>query len=141
MTSKVTLETVEHIEDSHRATPAGKRPASVESGVVTVHARHSEFCRHLTTSTVMLPIPLATTPQFSTGIVSVEWRLGFEFVLAAGGVDTPPVVIEGLPGGDTIVVGPAAVEVDKIKWNMPISVLPTNPVNLPSINAVVTDMF
>lgn len=89
----------------------------------------------------MLPIPLATTPQFSTGIVSVEWRLGFEFVLAAGGVDTPPVVIEGLPGGDTIVVGPAAVEVDKIKWNMPISVLPTNPVNLPSINAVVTDMF
>ena len=140
----VTLETVEHIEDTHRVTPAGKNRSSVESGVITVHAKHLQFCRHLTTATIMLPIPLATTPQFSTGIVSVEWRLGFEFVLAAGDIDTFATINDSIPGskrGDQLTVGPSAVPVETIKWNLPISVLPTHPSNLPSVNAVATKLI
>jgi hypothetical protein len=144
----VTLETVELIEEAHRPpTDKQKRAATAtgETGTVTVHAKQALFCRHLTTSTVMLPVPLTATPQFSTGIVSVEWRLAFEFVLGGGDVDVPnQLTSEGITGGnegDVINTGPTKVPVETIKWQLPISVLPTDPSHLPAINALLSTVF
>eukprot|EP00039_Didymoeca_costata_P002875 m.63356 g.63356 ORF g.63356 m.63356 type:complete len:126 (-) comp11577_c0_seq1:37-414(-) len=95
-------------------------------------------------TTLTLPIPLKATPQFSTDIVQVEWRLSFEFVLECQNPvsEDPNTDIKeneqtdaNLDDDDDVITcAPELIDVETLRWNLPISVLPTHPSNLPSQN-------
>jgi hypothetical protein len=73
--------------------------------------------------------------QCRTDIVSIKWRLAFEFVL---GVETPAESsADGGVGGsaDSVASAPAQVEVEKLHWTLPIVVLSAYPSNIPSHNS------
>ncbi|XP_069061808.1 RAB6A-GEF complex partner protein 2 isoform X3 [Pleurodeles waltl] len=92
----------------------------------STHARHQESCLHTAKSNFSLPIPLSSAPGFSTNIVSLKWRLHFEFVTSREPVETPTVP-EDQP--ETITwTGAEQIDVDTFSWDLPIKVLPTNPV-------------
>lgn len=92
----------------------------------STHARHQESCLHTAKSNFSLPIPLSSAPGFSTNIVSLKWRLHFEFVTSREPVETPTVP-ENQP--ETITwTGAEQIDVDTFSWDLPIKVLPTNPV-------------
>jgi hypothetical protein len=67
-------------------------------------------------------------------VVGLRWQLSFEFTVEAGHSS------ELLGSSETIRNAPSRVEVDTLRWMLPISVLPTNPVHLPAsiVNHVVT---
>ncbi|XP_039401842.1 RAB6A-GEF complex partner protein 2 isoform X3 [Mauremys reevesii] len=92
----------------------------------TTHARHQESCLHTARCSFSLPVPLSSTPGFTTNIVSLKWRLHFEFVTSreSGEAHTVPE-----NQSETITwTGVEQIEVDTFSWDLPIKVLPTNPV-------------
>lgn len=92
---------------------------------VTGHGRHLESCLHTASSHFSLPIPLNVTPGFSTDIVSLRWRLHFEFVTAREPMEPP--VVQQNQSEVTVWSGAEHVDVDTFSWDLPIKVLPTNP--------------
>lgn len=92
---------------------------------VTGHGRHMESCLHTASSHFSLPIPLNVTPGFSTDIVTLRWRLHFEFVTAREPME-PPTVLQN-QSEVTVWAGAEHVDVDTFSWDLPIKVLPTNP--------------
>eukprot|EP00039_Didymoeca_costata_P002877 m.63371 g.63371 ORF g.63371 m.63371 type:complete len:416 (-) comp11577_c0_seq3:37-1284(-) len=133
----VVLESIETFE-----TPEKEDAPARES--IKEYSKWSHFCRHLTSTTLTLPIPLKATPQFSTDIVQVEWRLSFEFVLECQNPvsEDPNTDIKeneqtdaNLDDDDDVITcAPELIDVETLRWNLPISVLPTHPSNLPSQN-------
>ncbi|XP_029439049.1 RAB6A-GEF complex partner protein 2 isoform X3 [Rhinatrema bivittatum] len=92
----------------------------------STHTRHQESCLHTSSSNFSLPIPLSSTPGFSTNIVTLKWRLHFEFVTSREPVEVPT-----LPENHAEPLtwtGAEYIDVDTFSWNLPIKVLPTNPV-------------
>ncbi|XP_033839875.1 RAB6A-GEF complex partner protein 2 [Periophthalmus magnuspinnatus] len=92
---------------------------------VTGHGRHLESCLHTASSHFSLPIPLNVTPGFSTDIVTLRWRLHFEFVTAREPMEPP--VVQQNQSEVTVWSGAEHVDVDTFSWDLPIKVLPTNP--------------
>uniref|UniRef100_A0A8C6HM30 RAB6A GEF compex partner 1 n=1 Tax=Mus spicilegus TaxID=10103 RepID=A0A8C6HM30_MUSSI len=73
----VSLQTEEWVQPEYQR----RRGTGVAPSVSHVtHARHQESCLHTTRTSFSLPIPLCSTPGFCTAIVSLKWRLHFEFV-------------------------------------------------------------
>uniref|UniRef100_H0YUD1 RGP1 homolog, RAB6A GEF complex partner 1 n=1 Tax=Taeniopygia guttata TaxID=59729 RepID=H0YUD1_TAEGU len=95
----------------------------------TVHARHQESCLHTAQSSFSLPIPLSSTPGFTTNIVSLKWRLHFEFVTSGESAGT--CLVRGSQSEAVTWTGVEQMEVDTFSWDLPIKVLPTNPSWLP----------
>nr|XP_060617088.1 RAB6A-GEF complex partner protein 2 [Anolis sagrei ordinatus] len=132
----VSLQTEERVQEGFRRQRAP--PASFST-----HARHQEACLHTARTSFSLPIPLSSAPGFTTNIVSLKWRLHFEFVTSreassssalAGGEAPPTGTPEGPSSPPTslsheasIWTGEEQVEVDTLSWDLPIKVLPTNP--------------
>uniref|UniRef100_A0A3P8V1E6 GP1 homolog, RAB6A GEF complex partner 1 n=1 Tax=Cynoglossus semilaevis TaxID=244447 RepID=A0A3P8V1E6_CYNSE len=114
----VSLQSEEEIQTQYQ-----RRPGQAVS--VTGHGRHLESCLHTASSHFSLPVPLNVTPGFSTDIVSLRWRLHFEFVTAREPMEPPTV----LPNQSEVTVwtGAEQVDVDTFSWDLPIKVLPTNP--------------
>ncbi|KAK1175116.1 RAB6A-GEF complex partner protein 2 [Acipenser ruthenus] len=115
----VSLQSEEHVEEQYQRRPG--QPASL-----TAHTRHQESCLHTAATHFCLPIPLSATPGFNTDIVSLRWRLHFEFVTARDPVEPPTV-----PENQSEVItwtGADHIDVDTFSWDLPIKVLPTNPV-------------
>ncbi|KAI2662778.1 RAB6A-GEF complex partner protein 2 [Labeo rohita] len=100
-----------------------RRPGQAIS--VTGHGRHLESCLHTASSHFSLPVPLNVTPGFTTDIVTLRWRLHFEFVTAREPVEAP-VVLQN-QSEVTVWTGAEHVDVDTFSWDLPIKVLPTNP--------------
>ncbi|XP_072777790.1 RAB6A-GEF complex partner protein 2 isoform X3 [Taeniopygia guttata] len=92
----------------------------------TVHARHQESCLHTAQSSFSLPIPLSSTPGFTTNIVSLKWRLHFEFVTSGESAGT--CLVRGSQSEAVTWTGVEQMEVDTFSWDLPIKVLPTNPI-------------
>ncbi|NWV62600.1 RGP1 protein, partial [Malurus elegans] len=92
----------------------------------TVHARHQESCLHTAQSSFSLPIPLSSTPGFTTNIVSLKWRLHFEFVTSGESAGT--CLVRGNQSEAVTWTGVEQMEVDTFSWDLPIKVLPTNPI-------------
>ncbi|XP_068109504.1 RAB6A-GEF complex partner protein 2 [Hyperolius riggenbachi] len=114
----VSLQTEESVQEEYRRSHA--QPLSINT-----HAQHHESCLHTASSNFSLPIPLASCPGFTTNIVSLKWRLHFEFVTAREPVETPTV-----PENQSEIItwtGAEHIDVDTFSWDMPIKVLPTNP--------------
>ncbi|KAE8637041.1 hypothetical protein XENTR_v10003290 [Xenopus tropicalis] len=114
----VLLQTEESVQEEYRRSRA--QPVSV-----TTHAQHHESCLHSAGTNFSLPIPLTSCPGFSTNIVSLKWRLHFEFVTSREPVEAPTV-----PENQSEIItwtGAGQIEVDTFSWDLPIKVLPTNP--------------
>lgn len=114
----VSLQSEEEIQQQYQ-----RRPGQTAS--VTGHGRHLESCLHTAFSHFSLPIPLNVTPGFSRDIVTLRWRLHFEFVTAREPME-PPTVLQN-QSEVTVWAGAEHVDVDTFSWNLPIKVLPTNP--------------
>ncbi|KFW61298.1 Retrograde Golgi transport protein RGP1, partial [Pygoscelis adeliae] len=92
----------------------------------STHARHQEACLHTAQSSFSLPIPLSSTPGFTTNIVSLKWRLHFEFVTSGESAGT--CLVRGSQSEAVTWTGVEQIEVDTFSWDLPIKVLPTNPI-------------
>ncbi|KAM9292277.1 RAB6A-GEF complex partner protein 2, partial [Gastrophryne carolinensis] len=115
----VMLQTEESVQEEYRRAP-GQAPA------ITTHAQHHESCLHTASSHFSLPLPLSCCPSFTTNIVSLKWRLHFEFVTARKPVEAPCV-----PENQSEIItwtGAEHINVDTFSWDLPIKVLPTNPI-------------
>ncbi|XP_065262650.1 RAB6A-GEF complex partner protein 2 [Emys orbicularis] len=115
----VSLQTEESIQEEFQRRHG--QPVSYST-----HARHQESCLHTARSSFSLPVPLSSTPGFTTNIVSLKWRLHFEFVTSreSGEAHTVP----ENPSETITWTGVEQIEVDTFSWDLPIKVLPTNPV-------------
>ncbi|XP_068945235.1 RAB6A-GEF complex partner protein 2 isoform X2 [Petaurus breviceps papuanus] len=118
----VSLQTEETVQPEYQR----RRGASGAPSVSHVtHARHQESCLHTTRTSFSLPIPLSSTPGFCTAIVSLKWRLHFEFVTSREpGLALVPPLEQPEP---VVWTGPEQVPVDTFSWDLPIKVLPTSP--------------
>ncbi|XP_076829384.1 RAB6A-GEF complex partner protein 2 [Brachyhypopomus gauderio] len=114
----VSLQCEEEVCEQYRRRP-------VQAGSVTSHGRHTESCLHTASSHFCLPVPLNVTPGFSTDVVTLRWRLHFEFVTAREPVE-PPTVMQS-QSEVTVWTGTEQVDVDTFSWDLPVKVLPTNP--------------
>lgn len=114
----VSLQSEEEIQQQYQ-----RRPGQATS--VTGHGRHLESCLHTASSHFSLPIPLNVTPGFSTDIVTLRWRLHFEFVTAREPMEPP--IVQQNQSEVTVWSGAEHVDVDTFSWDLPIKVLPTNP--------------
>ncbi|KFQ27991.1 Retrograde Golgi transport protein RGP1, partial [Merops nubicus] len=85
-----------------------------------------EACLHTAQSSFSLPIPLSSTPGFTTNIVSLKWRLHFEFVTSGESART--CLVRGNQPEAVTWTGVEQMEVDTFSWDLPIKVLPTNPI-------------
>ncbi|XP_034020068.1 RAB6A-GEF complex partner protein 2 [Thalassophryne amazonica] len=114
----VSLQSEEAIQQQYQ-----RRPGQAVS--VTGHGRHLESCLHTACTHFSFPIPLNVTPGFSTDVVTLTWRLHFEFVTAREPME-PPTVLQN-QSEVTVWAGAEQVDVDTFSWDLPIKVLPTNP--------------
>ncbi|XP_021582651.2 RAB6A-GEF complex partner protein 2 isoform X2 [Ictidomys tridecemlineatus] len=118
----VSLQTEERVQPEYQRRRGTGGAPSVSH---VTHARHQESCLHTTRTSFSLPIPLSSTPGFCTAIVSLKWRLHFEFVTSREpGLILLPPVEQPEPATWT---GPEQVPVDTFSWDLPIKVLPTSP--------------
>ncbi|XP_048406220.1 RAB6A-GEF complex partner protein 2 isoform X3 [Stegostoma tigrinum] len=115
----VSLQTEEHVQEEYQRKPG--QPVSLST-----HARHQESCLHTAKTHFSLPIPLSATPSFMTAVVTLKWRLHFEFVTAREPVE-PPTVLENQSEIITW-TGTGKIDVDTFSWDLSMKVLPTNPV-------------
>ncbi|XP_063312744.1 RAB6A-GEF complex partner protein 2 [Pelobates fuscus] len=114
----VCLQAEESVQEEYRRSRS--QPVTIST-----HAQHLESCLHTACSHFSLPLPLSSCPGFSTNIVSLKWRLHFEFVTAREPVEAPTV-----PENQSEIItwtGAAHIDVDTFSWDLPIKVLPTNP--------------
>uniref|UniRef100_A0A8C1JWV9 RAB6A-GEF complex partner protein 2-like n=1 Tax=Cyprinus carpio TaxID=7962 RepID=A0A8C1JWV9_CYPCA len=114
----VSLQSEEEVQEQYQRCPG-------QAVSVTGHGRHLESCLHTASSHFSLPVPLNVTPGFTTDIVTLRWRLHFEFVTAREPVEAP-VVLQN-QSEVTVWTGAEHVDVDTFSWDLPIKVLPTNP--------------
>uniref|UniRef100_A0A8C0AV12 RGP1 homolog, RAB6A GEF complex partner 1 n=1 Tax=Buteo japonicus TaxID=224669 RepID=A0A8C0AV12_9AVES len=115
----VSLQTEESIQEEYQRRRG--QPVSFST-----HARHQEACLHTAQSSFSLPIPLSSTPGFTTNIVSLKWRLHFEFVTSGESAGT--CLVRGSQSEAVTWTGVEQMEVDTFSWDLPIKVLPTNPI-------------
>ncbi|KFZ67624.1 Retrograde Golgi transport protein RGP1, partial [Podiceps cristatus] len=74
----------------------------------------AEACLHTAQSSFSLPIPLSSTPGFTTNIAS--------------GYSVGICVLRGSHSESVTWTGVEQIEVDTFSWDLPIKVLPTNPI-------------
>lgn len=118
MQYSVTLQSCEVINESHR-----KRP-NQKSALVDYSKAH-EVCLNLSHTNLLIPIPLYITPTFSTEIVSLEWRLHFEFVTSVNDIEGP-----AIPKSQDEQIewrAPDSLDIETMVWDLPITILPTTP--------------
>ncbi|XP_060119511.1 RAB6A-GEF complex partner protein 2 [Heteronotia binoei] len=116
----VSLQTEERVQEAFQRRRG--QPASY-----ITHARHQESCLHTSRTSFALPIPLSSAPGFSTNVVSLKWRLHFEFVTAREAEAAELQRVSEGPAEATSRRGLEQVEVDTFSWDLPIKVLPTSP--------------
>ncbi|XP_075043499.1 RAB6A-GEF complex partner protein 2 isoform X1 [Mixophyes fleayi] len=114
----VSLQSEESVQEEYQRSRG--QPVSIST-----HAQHHESCLHTASSHFSLPVPLSSCPGFTTNIVSLKWRLHFEFVTAREPVEAPTV----LENQSEIIMwtGAEHINVDTFSWDLPIKLLPTNP--------------
>ncbi|XP_013775730.1 RAB6A-GEF complex partner protein 2-like [Limulus polyphemus] len=92
------------------------------------YTKHHEFCLHLQHTHMLLPIPLTITPSFSSDIVSLKWKLHFEFVTT--NTSFPELLVPSDPSDSVTLQGPESLDVQTMVWDLPIKIFPTHPVQV-----------
>ncbi|KAJ8670274.1 hypothetical protein QAD02_001533 [Eretmocerus hayati] len=106
----VTLQSEEHIAEDYKR---GKSAAALNS-----YNKHHEVVIGFLYTHLMLPIPFHITPDFSTELVSLKWRLHFEFVTTVKPVEFPNVETVSWQA-------PSTIEVETMVWDLPVHIYPT----------------
>ncbi|RWS23661.1 RAB6A-GEF complex partner protein 2-like protein [Leptotrombidium deliense] len=117
----VTLQSEERIKENYRS------KSSKTFTQVTSYSKYHEFCLGTSNTHVILPIPLTVTPAFDTNILSLTWKLHFEFVT------TKPDEMQCVTITDSQGVteqSPSDVTVQTMVWDLPINVYPTHPIQV-----------
>ncbi|KAL0270231.1 UNVERIFIED_CONTAM: hypothetical protein PYX00_007702 [Menopon gallinae] len=112
----VTLQSEEEIQPEHKR-------FSKQGPAIVSYNKHHEMCLSWKYSQLILPIPLHITPAFSTDLVSLQWRLHFEFVTS----QTTQTQQEANDKEDKSWQGPPVLNIETMVWNLPIKILPTTP--------------
>lgn len=127
----VVLQSEEHIPEDFRN--SSKHTSGVTYSSFT---SVSEHCLHTKKTHLVLPIPYSVCPEFVSHIVCLKWRLHFEFILASSPLPAGASPVQ-LTSPHTDVAswqGPSDVEVETVTWDLPIKILPTNPLHASSIS-------
>lgn len=127
----VVLQSEEHIPEDFR-NPAKQTPEVTYSSFTSV----SENCLHTKKTHLVLPIPYTVCPEFASDLVCLKWRLHFEFMLASSPLPAgaSPVQLTSPHSDIATWQGPADVDVETMTWDLPIKILPTNPLHASSIS-------
>ncbi|XP_077988860.1 RAB6A-GEF complex partner protein 2-like [Glandiceps talaboti] len=123
----VSLQSEENISEECR-----RKPSQILA--VSTHSKHQEFCLHTKKTHIQLPIPLHITPGFITDILCLKYHLHFEFITACQPV--PDHVIPADQSESSTWQGPRNIDVDTMVWDLPIKILPTNPLQASSVSTV-----
>lgn len=99
----------------------GKSKQNATTRIVT-YSKHHEVCLGLKYTQLILPIPLHVTPAFTTGLVTLRWRLHFEFVTSTS--KDLKVPAENLRGEWK---APVEVPIETMVWSLPIKLFSTTP--------------
>lgn len=95
---------------------------------ITEHSKYHEMTIGLNLTDIILPVPLYVSPSFKTDQVEVRWRLHFQFVTS-----TNPNFDFNCEPGHTW-QAPKEIEIETMIWNLPVQLLPTNPITIPQPN-------
>ncbi|XP_066260693.1 RAB6A-GEF complex partner protein 2 [Euwallacea similis] len=88
---------------------------------IITFSKHHEVCLGYKYTQLILPIPLHVTPAFETDLVSLKWRLHFEFVTSTHKGLSPPNFAE------TYWQAPSEVPIETMVWSLPIRLYSTTP--------------
>uniref|UniRef100_A0A1Y1MV04 RAB6A-GEF complex partner protein 2 n=1 Tax=Photinus pyralis TaxID=7054 RepID=A0A1Y1MV04_PHOPY len=83
-----------------------------------------EVCLGLKYTQLVLPIPLHVTPGFTTPLMSLRWRLHFEFVTSTNKSLQNPTLDQNEWQA------PADLSVETMVWSLPIQIFSTTPVHV-----------
>ncbi|XP_030762146.1 RAB6A-GEF complex partner protein 2 [Sitophilus oryzae] len=91
--------------------------------VITFSKQH-EVCLGYKYTQLILPIPLHVTPAFTTDLVSLKWRLHFEFVTSVQ-KGLHPTSLE-----ENYWQAPSEVPIETMVWSLPIRLYSTLPIHV-----------
>ena len=106
----VTLQSEEHIAEEYKK---GKVTAVLNS-----YNKHHEVVIGFLYTHLLLPIPFHITPDFSTELETLKWRLHFEFVTTVKPIEFPN---ENAMSWQA----PSSIEVETKVWDLPVHIYPT----------------
>lgn len=137
----VTLQCEEIIKRKNAKAPEQPAPASSQEkdstsgsiGRITNYTKHHEVCLGLLQTQMILPIPLHVTPTFETDLVDVRWRLHFQFVTSTNDELNMEVDKETLEWQ-----APTDISIETMIWNLPVTLYPTAPVQIPQASGTFT---
>lgn len=113
----VSLQSEEHVAEDYRRSSSSSSKNSPAPMLVSYN-KHHEVCLGLQFSQLVLPIPLHVTPDFTTDLVTLKWRLHFEFVTTVKLIDMPT-------DNFTNWQGPSSLDVETMIWDLPLHIYPT----------------
>ena len=118
----VTLQSEECIDDDKR-----RRTGPVAAGdeMVVSHSKHHEVSVGFLQTHICLPVPLHVTPTFATDLVSLKWRLHFEFVTTTKQIEWNDGGGGGSGGETAEWQPPRVVDIETMVWDFPIVIYPT----------------
>ncbi len=116
----MTLQSEEVVAEGKRRKTGHSTPG--EESVVVAHSKHHEFSVGYLQTHISLPIPLHVTPSFSTNLVTLRWKLHFEFVTTI-----KPIEWDGESGNWQ---PPKVVDIETMVWDFPIVIYPTAPAHV-----------
>lgn len=121
----VTLQSVEEVSPECRKSESQK-PA------ISSFSKFHEMCVGYQQSHFVLPLPLHVTPSFYTDLVTLKWRLHFEFVTSTEDENELEMKSRDKPKKEDldgqVWQGPTNVKIETMVWDLPIKLYP----NLPS---------
>jgi len=120
----VTLQSVEEVSPECRKLE-GQKPA------LSSFSKYHEMCVGYQQSHFVLPIPLHVTPSFYTDLITLKWRLHFEFVTSILNENEllmkPKEKPKKTDFNGQIWQGPTNVKIETMVWDLPIKVYPNLP--------------
>uniref|UniRef100_T1IMB0 furin n=1 Tax=Strigamia maritima TaxID=126957 RepID=T1IMB0_STRMM len=117
----VTLQSEETISDECRL-------KAYHGQSVVSYNKYHEFCLHTKHTQMILPIPLSITPAFTTEIVTLKWKLHFEFVTTTTSIGNQQ--FETDTSTSSTWSGPSVLDIETMIWDLPIKIYPTNPIQV-----------
>ncbi|XP_013390903.1 RAB6A-GEF complex partner protein 2-like [Lingula anatina] len=124
-----TLQSEEQISEECRKKP-GQLPITMS------YCKHQDFCLHSRKTHFSLPIPLSASPGFISDIVTLKWKIHFEFITSQNAI--PPHAAPSNPAECSTWRGPENLEVETMVWDLPIKVFPTNPLHASNVSLLKT---
>lgn len=110
-----------------------KDTAATPTGRITNYTKHHEVCLGLLQTQMIIPIPLHVTPTFDTDLVDVRWRLHFQFVTSTNEELNMEINKDTLEWQ-----APTDISIETMIWNLPVTIYPTAPVQIPQASGTYT---